>query len=479
MPAERAYKKSRIILERGVGKAQLRNGHIFRIFSFKKPKGPWIVFFALILFSSQVLIMIPAQRAEAALIEIEVYVIQGHEVDVIQFIVSPPDNPAPPGCSDFHIHSADFVGVTALDTTFLPEPGPPCGYGIESTIELRTVTICEDDVDCVEDDGNICTVNACVFSKCANIPGNMDVVCRAKVDVCDVDDKCDGISDVCPSDEKESDTTVCRMKVDVCDKDDKCDGTNDACPMQDDKEPNTTVCRPKADVCDKDDKCDGTNDACPMQDDKEPNTTVCRPKAGVCDKDDKCDGMNNACPMDVKQPNTFECRAANGLCDIKDNCDGTTNACPADVVKAAGVVCRPAFDLCDAVEKCDGNLPTCPADADILCIDGDSCTNDFCDPASGCFSIPIPDGGVCDITGVCNMGICYESCPVPTTDPYIPPTCIVATDLVAPGDVIINPGVEFVIPGGNSFTFDCNDSFLIKAGATVWIKFLGALLCLI
>src|SRR5204863_145147 len=50
-------------------------------------------------------------------------------------------------------------------------------------------------------------------------------VCRAAFGICDLADKCNGVSTTCGVDAKQPKTTVCRPSVDLCDLADTCDGT--------------------------------------------------------------------------------------------------------------------------------------------------------------------------------------------------------------------------------------------------------------
>jgi len=70
-------------------------------------------------------------------------------------------------------------------------------------------------------------------------------------------------------------------------------------------------------------------------------------------------------------------------CDGKDcgddGCGGTCGACDDG-------------DLCNGVESCEDGL--CVAGAVLTCDDGNPCTDEDCDPSSGCFSVP--NAGPCD-----------------------------------------------------------------------------------
>src|SRR5690606_32404155 len=42
------------------------------------------------------------------------------------------------------------------------------------------------------------------------------------------------------------------------------------------------------------------------------------------------------------------------------------------------------------------------------CDDGNACTNDICDPVSGCASVPVEDGSPCAVGGTCQAGVCVD-----------------------------------------------------------------------
>jgi hypothetical protein len=207
-------------------------------------------------------------------------------------------------------------------------------------------------------------------------PRPSTTVCRPKSDVCDLEEKCDGVGGACPADAVEPTTTTCRPSAGVCDKADLCDGAGKSCPA-DAKQPSTLVCRAKMDLCDTAETCDGVGNACPA-DAVEPSTTSCRPAADVCDAAESCDGVTKACPADAKQPATFVCRAQSDVCDVEDKCDGVGDACPADAVEPSTTTCRTEAGACDVLETCNGTAKSCPADGFVA--DGGGSAGGACNP---------------------------------------------------------------------------------------------------
>ena len=313
------------------------------------------------------------------------------------------------------------------------------------------------------DDSNPCTIDSCdSFSGCVNIAGNNGTLCRPVMGDCDVEEFCDGVSILCPSNTFKSNSTLCRNSSGVCDIEEFCTGITPNCPL-DLVEPSTTICRISTDgnICDPEELCDGvnknctndllapngvpcddgnectTNDTCqsgicvggppPDCNDSNPCTvdtcdtitgcvntpgnsgSVCRPSVDVCDSDEVCDGINSACPVDQFLPVGTICRNSSGICDIQEVCNGMSTMCPIDMVHTSTTICMPSTDgnMCDPEELCDGVNKTCPPDSfetdGTTCTDLDECTfNDTC--VNGvCISGPPLD---CDDSNPCTTDSC-------------------------------------------------------------------------
>jgi endoglucanase len=167
---------------------------------------------------------------------------------------------------------------------------------------------------------------------------------------------------------------------------------------------------------------------------------VCRPAAaGGCDMAETCSGTSTVCPADNFMPAITVCRPANTAgCDVAETCSGTSAACPADGFAAANVVCRAAAGACDVAEACNGTSSSCPGNAyqpnntacndssacttsdvctngvcggsAVNCDDGNVCTTDACNPATGCANTNntgscADDGNSCT-NDVCSGGVC-------------------------------------------------------------------------
>lgn len=195
--------------------------------------------------------------------------------------------------------------------------------------------------------------------------------------------------------------------------------------------PNGTTC-PDSDTCNGTEVCllgecvAGQPPDC--NDDNPCTTEACDPAAGCvyadvpdgtsCSNSDMCDGeetcQNGACAAD----NPLNCDDNNPC--TSDSCDpqaGCQYANKPDGMNCGGGLCGPA--TCS-----DGE---CQYDDPMFCDDGDPCTADGCDPASGCHSQPAPDGTPCTDNDLCNgedtcrNGVCTSG-PAPDCDDRNPCT---------------------------------------------------------
>ena len=114
-----------------------------------------------------------------------------------------------------------------------------------------------------------------------------------------------------------------------------------------------------------------------------------------------CNGLDDDCDGQIDE----------GLCD--DN-----NTCTTDTCSAASLACQhtPTIGSCDA----DGNACTqgdqcvggnCTPGGFLPCDDGNPCTTDACDPASGCTAtasdgLPCTDGDLCTVGDHCVASAC-------------------------------------------------------------------------
>jgi len=103
-----------------------------------------------------------------------------------------------------------------------------------------------------------------------------------------------------------------------------------------------------------------------------------------------------------------------GLCDDVDCDDG--NECTDNDCNLASGAC--VNDPVEDGTECDGGAGTCSSGVCVAvdlcegvdCDDGNECTDNDCDPASGtCINDPVEDGTQCDGgAGACSSGVCVE-----------------------------------------------------------------------
>ncbi len=136
----------------------------------------------------------------------------------------------------------------------------------------------------------------------------------------------------------------------------------------------------------------------------QPDTTVCDPTAimPVCQL-----ALSGKCASGVCVPDvTFVNACDDGNTCTADSCDPVTGAC----VHAASSGGEPCVldDRCKAGTCMEGK---CIIPANASCDDGNACTEDSCNPASGCehkplSDIPCDDGSACTVDDTCTGGAC-------------------------------------------------------------------------
>ncbi len=258
----------------------------------------------------------------------------------------------------------DLIGIACEDATCeqLSSDGDACTQDVMASEECIPLPFPRPPVDCEDD--NPCSQNDCdSVDGCLNTPEPAGWPCMENdlAGVCDGAGTCDLCADV------------------VCDAPDQCQEAG--------------TCN--AGVCEYPDAPDGTT--C---DDGDPNTTGDMCNTGTCEGElDLCLGV--------------DCDDSNSC--TADSCDPATGACINDASGTDGDICDDGDpdttgDMCNA-GTCEGELDLCDG---VVCDDGNSCTADSCDPATGaCVNDASgTDGDVCDdgdssTTGdMCNAGTC-------------------------------------------------------------------------
>jgi hypothetical protein len=351
----------------------------------------------------------------------------------------------PPSCDDGVSCTEDTCDVTSDACMNTPDDascddGDVCN-GAETcnaTLDCQAGT----PLDC--DDLELCTTDSCdSVTGCANVPVECpageqcdpaDGQCKAPPE-CTVNEDCDD-NIFCNGAETCDAGTCVNGTPPSCDDGvgctvDTCDVTSDACMNT----PDDASCD-DGDVCTGTETCDATLDCqagTPLDcDDLELCTTdSCDSLTGCanvpveCPAGEQCDSADGICKappectVDLDCDDGFFCNGAetcdagtcvNGTppsCDdgvgcTADTCDETSDACmntPDDALCDDGNVCTGA-GTCDATLDCQAGTP-------LDCDDGELCTNDSCDPLTGCANIPVecPAGEQCDpADGICKAG---------------------------------------------------------------------------
>ena len=295
-------------------------------------------------------------------------------------------------------------------------------------------------VDC--DDANPCTADSCMFDGSCDhdiIPGDCD-----DGDPCTVNDSCiNGICSPGPSfncsdgnpctDDSCNDQGICVHVANNLD----CDDGN-ACTLGDHCQGETCVFEEAA-VCDDNNVC--TSDAC------DPSIgCVFNTNTHPCN-----DG--NACTVNEECANG-ECTGGAPLnCDDGNPC--TDDSCDQDSGCIHEFNSAPCTDwnVCTVGDTCDNGQ--CEGGGGLDCDDSNPCTEDGCNPQTGCFHQPgdgdCDDNNLCTDGDYCSGGWC------------IPGQPIVCTDFDVCTDDTCDPAAGCVF---NTNTNPCNDGNACTTGET-------------
>lgn len=87
------------------------------------------------------------------------------------------------------------------------------------------------------DDDNLCTIDSISNGACVHAVATGGTTCRPAVGGCDVEERCDGTTTVCPVDSVAGTSTVCRTAAAICDAEETCDGVSKTCGTDKKKTP--------------------------------------------------------------------------------------------------------------------------------------------------------------------------------------------------------------------------------------------------
>ena len=290
------------------------------------------------------------------------------------------------------------------------------------------------ETDC--DDGDPCTSDFCVYDEgCMNAQMEPGTPCQGE-DLCVGGTTCNGAG-VCggaspgimscddgpPCTHAHCDpaTGGCAYEVNTCDDGNSC--TLDSC------DPATSECMSVVDQGQVGGPCT-VGEACTTQ-------GICGPDGGctgweytiggACDDGDLCTS-NTVCTQPPKGTpycgggDMIHCPDLDGEPCTMDFCDGYTGLCDVMLLPAYFHFDCDDNDACTAGTTCDG-WGECGGGETMLCDDRNPCTDDSCDPASGCVYTPSSAGATCDDNSVCTQvdlcdgaGACVGGAPVVCTD---------------------------------------------------------------
>jgi RHS repeat-associated protein len=302
----------------------------------------------------------------------------------------------------------------------VPAPvGTGCGDGNACNGDevCDAAGICQPGAPPPLDDGNPCTVDTCApATGVHHTPVAAGTACPDG-NLCNGDETCDDSGTCRPGTPPTlDDGNPCT--VDACDP---------ATGVHHMPAASGTPC-PDGNACNGDEKCDAAGHCqpgtTPVLDDGNPCTAdSCDPATGVhhvplgpgtpCPDGNVCNGAETCNGAGICAPGTPRVVDDGNPCTI-DSCDPATGV--THVAAAAGTPC-PNGDLCDGDELCNGagiSVAGTPPAVD----DGNPCTADTCDPALGVLHLPLALGTGCSDGNVCNgvetcdgVGTCVAGVP--------------------------------------------------------------------
>ncbi|NUN16212.1 MAG: hypothetical protein HUU55_21505 [Myxococcales bacterium] len=128
----------------------------------------------------------------------------------------------------------------------------------------------------------------------------------------------------------------------------------------------------------------------------------------TCDPDVGCLFSNHLGPCDDNDACTTADQCSNGLCagllviDCEDNNPCTKDNCDSGLGCIYSAASGPCNDnnLCTTGDQCQSGA--CQGTGNLNCADGNVCTTELCSPELGCLSLPVT--GACDDNDVCTQG---------------------------------------------------------------------------
>jgi ribosomal protein S11 len=248
---------------------------------------------------------------------------------------------------------------------------------------------CVTDADCaIKEDGNLC--NGTLYcDKTSFIPkcvlnAATIVTCAASGDVCS-NVACNPLTGKCDA-TAVPDGTGCDADASVCTAADAC---------------KSGACQPGA-VVDCDDKNPCTDDVCKPAVGcvHSANTAACDADGNACTAGDTC--SNSTCVPGVAK------KCDDGLACTQDSCNPQTGNCVFDGAAFDGDPCDADGSVCSVGDACKSG--SCVKGTALKCDDGNPCTQDACDAVLGCTqaanAASCDDGNACTAGDACSGGKC-------------------------------------------------------------------------
>ena len=304
----------------------------------------------------------------------------------------------PTNCNDFNVCTVDTCSP-ASGCLHAATNGAACEDGNPCTInDVCNGATCIAGIANPCDDGNVCSFDGCTtLAGCFHTQATVATLCDDG-DPCTSGDSCTGITCVGAGAATCDDGNACT--TDACASGVGCTHTN-----------NSTVCD-DGNICTLVDNCLGgtcvgsvkscsDNNVC-TADNCDPKTGYCVfvPLAfGVCEDGNACT-ISDQCLTGICKPGALRNCDDGDACTV-DGCTPGTGDCT-HAAAQAGTFCDDA-DACTANDACSGSgCHGVPKN----CADGNPCTTDSCNSASGlCLASAVADGTAC-VGGSCQGGVC-------------------------------------------------------------------------
>ncbi|NUN16022.1 MAG: hypothetical protein HUU55_20535, partial [Myxococcales bacterium] len=249
--------------------------------------------------------------------------------------------------------------------------------GKPMSASMLDCTMIYESADCAADpticnDGNACTLDTCNL-------GSGE--CEYSAVVCDDGNICTGTESCDPA-------TGCVNGAPLdCDDANAC--TTDVCNA-------VTGCSNTAINCSDANLCNGVES--------------CDPAVGcVAGTPLNCNDANPCNGVETCDPTTGCVAGVAPVCDDGDACNGVEVCLPAAGCTSGTPLVCDDNDVCNGVETCDP-ATGCVDGTPLVCDDANICTNDSCDPIAGCVfannNNPCSDGDACTLGDVCQLGSC-------------------------------------------------------------------------